>query len=434
MSPYTCESKGGGRARRLGQLALVVGGLFMVGSLAAQTCPGDCGGDRVVTVDELLRCVNIALGSSAVDDCPPCDDNQDGTVTIDELIREVNAALVGCTALIAADGNCMRPGPDGLVACAPGTVVRASRCDDRRICLDDDAGSTLLSSGTVGNDGGFAMMVDADKAGSAALVIEADVEVDTGATYRIIDFGFVGSRAGSRSEDVGQGHAATLDDLRIDPVSEAGVRLLAEAGLEKFADDAIVEIIETARVANAGMTFAGASAADAATIATQTAEADPVVQETIQNREMTLVNIAGEGRPQPSSIFSLQFGADKAVDGDRRTSWFSDGAAGGPDETYRWTGVQDEVIVSLAVLSNAFHANPAFRAFGFGSVRIQVLAASGATIFDVTRDLPGSLDPDIEVFPNVRGRSVLLTFHDHDDPSCGGFSELQVVTRRALGF
>jgi len=53
-------------------------------------------------------------------------------------------------------------------------------------------------------------------------------------------------------------------------------------------------------------------------------------------------------------------------------------------------------------------------------------------VFDVTRDLPGSPDPDIELFPNARGRSVLLRFRGHDDPICGGFSELQIVTRRQL--
>jgi hypothetical protein len=49
-----------------------------------------------VTVDELIRGVNIALGNTAVDDCPAMDNSGNGTVTVDELILAVNAALDGC--------------------------------------------------------------------------------------------------------------------------------------------------------------------------------------------------------------------------------------------------------------------------------------------------------------------------------------------------
>jgi len=60
------------------------------------SCPGDCNGDGEVTVDELVRGVNIALGSVAVSACPPFDLNGDGELTVDELVRGVNAALIGC--------------------------------------------------------------------------------------------------------------------------------------------------------------------------------------------------------------------------------------------------------------------------------------------------------------------------------------------------
>jgi hypothetical protein len=49
-----------------------------------------------VTVDELVRAVNIALGSGPADECPGADVNRDGQVTIDELVKAVNAALSGC--------------------------------------------------------------------------------------------------------------------------------------------------------------------------------------------------------------------------------------------------------------------------------------------------------------------------------------------------
>jgi hypothetical protein len=63
---------------------------------AAQTCCGDCDSDGHVMVDELMTCVNIALGASAMDACVPGDTNGDQQVTIDELLAAVNNALSGC--------------------------------------------------------------------------------------------------------------------------------------------------------------------------------------------------------------------------------------------------------------------------------------------------------------------------------------------------
>jgi hypothetical protein len=62
----------------------------------ADACAGDCNGDGMVTVDELVRAVNIALGSAALDVCRASDGDADGSVGIDELVRAVNGALQGC--------------------------------------------------------------------------------------------------------------------------------------------------------------------------------------------------------------------------------------------------------------------------------------------------------------------------------------------------
>ncbi len=59
-------------------------------------CVGDCNGDRQVTVDELVRGVNIALGASPLSTCPSFDSDGSGEVTVDELVRAVNSALAGC--------------------------------------------------------------------------------------------------------------------------------------------------------------------------------------------------------------------------------------------------------------------------------------------------------------------------------------------------
>jgi len=61
-------------------------------------CTGDCNGSETVTIDELVRGVNIALGITGVEQCSAFDANNDGRVTIDELVSAVNGALSGCPA------------------------------------------------------------------------------------------------------------------------------------------------------------------------------------------------------------------------------------------------------------------------------------------------------------------------------------------------
>ena len=68
------------------------------GCSAAPACPGDCGGDGTVAVNELIVAVNIALGNASVADCSAIDTSGDGQVTVNELIQAVNAALNGCPA------------------------------------------------------------------------------------------------------------------------------------------------------------------------------------------------------------------------------------------------------------------------------------------------------------------------------------------------
>jgi hypothetical protein len=51
-----------------------------------------------VTVDDLVRVINIALGQAVLSSCDRADVNRDGLITIDELLKSVNAALNGCVA------------------------------------------------------------------------------------------------------------------------------------------------------------------------------------------------------------------------------------------------------------------------------------------------------------------------------------------------
>jgi hypothetical protein len=65
-------------------------------------CAGDCNDSGAVEITDLLRMVNIFLGSADIATCPAGDvaggdpDGPDGQITIDELIRAVNNALGSC--------------------------------------------------------------------------------------------------------------------------------------------------------------------------------------------------------------------------------------------------------------------------------------------------------------------------------------------------
>lgn len=61
------------------------------------SCGGDCDGSGDVTVDEILRGVNIALGAAGVGECTAMDTSDDGVVTVDEILAAVSAALAGCS-------------------------------------------------------------------------------------------------------------------------------------------------------------------------------------------------------------------------------------------------------------------------------------------------------------------------------------------------
>ncbi len=59
-------------------------------------CVGDCNGDGVVMINELITGVNIVLGITPVSACPAFDPDGGGTVTIADLVTAVNNALNGC--------------------------------------------------------------------------------------------------------------------------------------------------------------------------------------------------------------------------------------------------------------------------------------------------------------------------------------------------
>jgi hypothetical protein len=65
-------------------------------------CVGDCNEDDLVTVDEIIRMVSIALGVDELTRCPAADADGNTEVSVDEIIAAVNNALDGCNAAGAA--------------------------------------------------------------------------------------------------------------------------------------------------------------------------------------------------------------------------------------------------------------------------------------------------------------------------------------------
>ena len=58
-------------------------------------CAGDCDGNHVVSIDELIAGVGIALGNQPPSTCPAMQDSA-GQIDIAQLIKAVHNALVGC--------------------------------------------------------------------------------------------------------------------------------------------------------------------------------------------------------------------------------------------------------------------------------------------------------------------------------------------------
>ena len=94
---HRTETRLVGRRLRRPRLALAL--IMMVAaahdSAIAQTCVGDCDGDGMVLVNELVIGVNIALDAQPLSECPNLD-NGDGQVTVDVLVTAVNNLLEGC--------------------------------------------------------------------------------------------------------------------------------------------------------------------------------------------------------------------------------------------------------------------------------------------------------------------------------------------------
>lgn len=277
--------------RRWIHIALLAIGVSIVcPRLAPAQCTGDCNGDGVVTIDELIIGVNMALGRLPLTRCPAMNPDGGSAVTIDELVAAVGNALDGCAAVtptpepsqtpppgVTFSGGCLRPGPRRLVACEPGTLVVLWRCDDDAACLAQIAARTRLVDTAVSSQGQFALTVPAAEVGGAALLFEASVTDAT--VYRVMDLG--APAGGLARAGIGTRGVAATSMEEIDPSSEAGVRLLDQNGLQNFEPQGIRDVIDAVRAANRATVFDGLDAEAAAALALDVALADPLVQQVV---------------------------------------------------------------------------------------------------------------------------------------------------------
>ncbi len=98
---------------------------------ALPACIGDCDASRQVTVDEIVALVAVALDRAAIDQCGAGDANRDGKISIDEIIRAVDNAIGGCSDVV----------PRSL--CGNGIVDAGEDCDDAGLCVGgSNAGET----------------------------------------------------------------------------------------------------------------------------------------------------------------------------------------------------------------------------------------------------------------------------------------------------
>ena len=107
--PFSCSALAADPTKGVGAVALgsafpaldnaSLGDLVVTTALASVSdCAGDCDGSDTVTVDELVKGVNIALGNADPTTCAAFDLNHDNKITVDELVKGVNNALSGCSA------------------------------------------------------------------------------------------------------------------------------------------------------------------------------------------------------------------------------------------------------------------------------------------------------------------------------------------------
>ncbi|MFN8641749.1 MAG: hypothetical protein U0802_08870 [Candidatus Binatia bacterium] len=139
----------------------------MAARAAMPACLGDCDGDGRVTVDELIRGINVALGNATLATCiaAACDDPAI-TVEVNCLIGAVNNALSGCPATATpTDTPTRTPTATGVptgTATATATATPGGPLGVRHFSLDPSSSTFIatLSAGLRFPSAGFLGFLD----------------------------------------------------------------------------------------------------------------------------------------------------------------------------------------------------------------------------------------------------------------------------------
>jgi hypothetical protein len=133
--------------RRTCRAAAVLIGVATLAGVPRRThaqCAGDCDGNEMVTVDEVVTLTNVILGTAAASACTSGIVPPDTTPTVATAVQAVNSALHGCGgAAFCGDGVTQAgeecdPGPGTCIGGTnAGTSCTAeSQCQGDGVCLD----------------------------------------------------------------------------------------------------------------------------------------------------------------------------------------------------------------------------------------------------------------------------------------------------------
>jgi hypothetical protein len=177
-------------------------------------------------------------------------------------------------------GRIRLPNPGGSVE---GVSVELFICEHRTTCLLMDG--EAFASTITGADGRFTFTAPETLVQGKLLVLGARVGVNRIVRVRTIIL--VVRPVGSTAAQQGARQIADLTDVVIDPISEAGVRLLAEQGLENFTNEGAIAVLQAVREANAETVIDQLPLEESIDLVMSTAETDPVVQMILQENRLT---------------------------------------------------------------------------------------------------------------------------------------------------
>ncbi|MEM9304959.1 MAG: hypothetical protein AAGE01_22800 [Pseudomonadota bacterium] len=142
------------------------------------------------------------------------------------------------------------------------------------------------------------------------------------------------------------------------------------------------------------------------------------------------INVTAQGAVSASSVFDGNFLPENAIDGNTATNWFSDGDSDGDTEVFTWTRLVpgDVRITRIQVDPETFMGGGDF---GFATAQLRMFDAAGVLRFAGPARPQSGFRVDLnEIFPGTPANRVELVLAGHQDPICGGFSELRIFAEQ----